>query len=183
METFDSLLQLHHSKQQVFPQEQPNETTIDAPYDIFSSFPSVLRKQQGFVFGTLRRRPETYKFLNVYAENPRGLQDTIEEYFKAASAVGSYESTGEHIGFELEAIDKTEEVFHTLATQWREETNFVSSSTDLILHPAYQQIIGLGPTVITHLLRDLQIQPSPPHWFWALQSITRENPVSPDDYG
>jgi hypothetical protein len=45
-------------------------------------------------------------------------------------------------------------------------------------HPAYRQIIGLGPAVLPLLLRDLA--ESHRFWFPALNAITGENPI-PDD--
>jgi hypothetical protein len=71
--------------------------------------------------------------------------------------------------------------FYDLVATWREETQLSSSMNDIIMHPAYQRIIGLGPAVIPLILRELQVNGG--HWFWALQALTGENPVSPDDAG
>jgi hypothetical protein len=48
-------------------------------------------------------------------------------------------------------------------------------------HPAYQEIIGMGPEVVPLLLADLARQPD--HWFTALKAITGANPVDPADCG
>jgi len=72
-------------------------------------------------------------------------------------------------------------VFASLAGTWRRETGMLSSVTDISMHPAYQQIIGLGPAAVPLILRELQRRPD--HWFWALSAITRENPVPPEDAG
>ena len=53
--------------------------------------------------------------------------------------------------------------------------------SDIVLNPAYQQIVGMGTPAIPLLLQDLKEQPD--HWFWALRSITGENPISPADRG
>ena len=71
--------------------------------------------------------------------------------------------------------------FHRLAVQWRDETQLLSSTTGKAMHPAYQQIIGLGPEVLPLILKELSERPS--HWFWALKSITGEDPVPPTDAG
>ncbi|MBD2298533.1 hypothetical protein H6G28_07950 [Nostoc sp. FACHB-190] len=63
----------------------------------------------------------------------------------------------------------------TLAQQWREENRGVSSNNQMSMHPAYQQIIGMGETIIPLLLRELERKSG--HWFWALKSISREDPV------
>lgn len=74
-----------------------------------------------------------------------------------------------------------ERVFHELADAWRDDTRFLSSVPDRIMHPAYQRIIGLGPAVVPLLLEDLERQPT--HWFWALKAITGADPVPGEDAG
>jgi hypothetical protein len=49
------------------------------------------------------------------------------------------------------------------------------------MHPAYQQIIGLGPKAVPLIVRSLRNEPD--HWFWALKAITGEDPVAVDDRG
>lgn len=74
-----------------------------------------------------------------------------------------------------------ERTFHELAEQWRAETVLMSFVQDMALHPAYQQIIGLGPDAVPLILGELQREPD--HWFWALNAITREDPTGPEDAG
>lgn len=71
--------------------------------------------------------------------------------------------------------------FAELVKQWREETRGVSSTNQMSMHPAYQQIIGMGEEAIPLLLRELERKSG--HWFWALKSITREDPVPPEHRG
>ena len=73
------------------------------------------------------------------------------------------------------------EKFQALAETWRREVQFLSSVTEMVLHPAYQRIIGMGTAVVPHLLRELECRPD--HWFWALTAITGVNPVKPEDRG
>ena len=47
--------------------------------------------------------------------------------------------------------------------------------------PSYQQVIGIGPSVVPYLLRELKYFPD--HWFWALNAITGEDPVPPESKG
>lgn len=68
-----------------------------------------------------------------------------------------------------------ERTFAALVEQWRRETTHLSSIQRMVLHPAYQRIIGLGPDAIPLILREMQQRPD--HWFWALQAIAREDPV------
>src|SRR5262249_42316731 len=80
---------------------------------------------------------------------------------------------------EIEQESLAEKKFQELAQKWRKETKHMSSLTKAILHPAYQRIIGMGPVAIKFILRELEERPH--HWFWALESITGDNPVQPED--
>jgi hypothetical protein len=73
------------------------------------------------------------------------------------------------------------EKFQALAETWRREVQFLSSVTEMVLHSAYQRIIGMGAAVVPHLLRELERRPD--HWFWALTAITGADPVKPEDRG
>jgi len=79
-----------------------------------------------------------------------------------------------------ESVD-LERKFQRLAREWREETAHVSSMTDLVLHPKYQSIIGMGAAILPILFRELQSNPD--YWFWALNAITEEDPTNPEDTG
>ena len=74
-----------------------------------------------------------------------------------------------------------EERFATLAAEWRAATATSSSIEDMCLHPAYQQIIGLGCEAVPLLLRELARRPD--HWFWALRAISGVDPVPAADRG
>ncbi|WP_229415211.1 MULTISPECIES: hypothetical protein [Moorena] len=74
-----------------------------------------------------------------------------------------------------------EQTFRQLVHQWREETRGISSTTQAAMHPAYQQIIGMGKEAIPLLLRELEQKSG--RWFWALKSITREDPVQEEHQG
>jgi hypothetical protein len=74
-----------------------------------------------------------------------------------------------------------EERFRDLVTCWKRERGHHSSSARLADHPAYQQIIAMGPEVIPLLLRELDREPD--HWFRALHALTGANPVPPESRG
>jgi len=71
--------------------------------------------------------------------------------------------------------------FQRLKAQWKEETIYSSSLDEITYHPAYQQIIGMGPIAVPLIIEELKTSPS--HWFWALRSITGHNPVPPGHRG
>jgi hypothetical protein len=65
--------------------------------------------------------------------------------------------------------------FRRLADAWRQNTQFSSSIADIVLDSSYQQIIGMGSAVVPLILKDLKNATD--HWYWALGSITKENPA------
>jgi hypothetical protein len=74
-----------------------------------------------------------------------------------------------------------EQRFNRLAYQWKQETFHLSSMTKMVIHPAYQSIIGMGSAVLPLLFKELRNDPD--HWFWALRAITEEDPTHPEDAG
>ena len=74
-----------------------------------------------------------------------------------------------------------EHEFSRLTHQWRAETEFSSSLTEMAGHPAYQRIIGMGRLALPMIFRELATEPD--HWFWALKAITGCDPVPPSHRG
>lgn len=74
-----------------------------------------------------------------------------------------------------------EESFCRLAAEWKTATALTSSGTEMLLHPAYQRIIGMGQEAVKLIVSELRREPD--HWFWALKAITGEDPVAADDHG
>jgi hypothetical protein len=71
--------------------------------------------------------------------------------------------------------------FRDLVALWKRERGHYSSSAKLAEHPAYQQIIRMGPEVVPLILRELEQDPD--HWFRALHALTGANPVPPGSQG
>ncbi|HST51050.1 MAG TPA: hypothetical protein VLJ61_03490 [Pyrinomonadaceae bacterium] len=81
-----------------------------------------------------------------------------------------------------EANAELERAFRELAEQWIDETEHTSNINKAILHPAYQQIIGMGkvlPSFIVPLLLQ-ELEQNPDHWLVALHEITKEDPAPED---
>ena len=75
-------------------------------------------------------------------------------------------------------------LFKYLADKWQTERGATSSLTAMVLCPAYQSIIGMGPKAIPFIISRLAAEGNnPDHWSWALQALTGVNPVSEDDSG
>jgi len=77
--------------------------------------------------------------------------------------------------------NRKRERFGWLSSQWREDTQWLSSTTEIAMHPAYQAIIGMGADALPMILEDLRS--SSGHWYWALKAISDEDPVPPKDRG
>jgi hypothetical protein len=71
--------------------------------------------------------------------------------------------------------------FNNLKSEWLEDTAFLSSIFEISMHPAYQQIIGMGKTALPLILNELINKTG--HWFWALKSITGEDPITLNQRG
>ena len=95
----------------------------------------------------------------------------------AADSFSSY-STPSHINFDVIPDDMR---FGYFADQWRQETAIMSSTTEMVMAPSYQHIIGMGEKAVPFILRQLEAEKDQPdNWFWALRSITGHNPVAPE---
>jgi hypothetical protein len=105
--------------------------------------------------------------------------ELIKRYGEGASDAGSAGPSGP--ADSNGSASPLKERFDELARQWRKANEFVSSTTDIVMHPAYQQIIGMGPDVLPLIFAELHRRPEP--WFWALKAITGEDPVAPADRG
>src|SRR4051794_3184517 len=79
------------------------------------------------------------------------------------------------------AAETVEARFRRLEATWMTAVGHHSATSKLINHPAFQEIIRLGPAVVPFLLRDLEKQPR--LWVWALPDITGVDPVPASDRG
>ena len=75
----------------------------------------------------------------------------------------------------LPADSDIAETFRTLVERWRSETGHLSIVQQKVMNRTYLEIIGLGRPALPLLLQELRERPA--HWFLALSSISRENPV------
>jgi hypothetical protein len=71
--------------------------------------------------------------------------------------------------------------FEELASRWLAETAHVSSSSELVAHPAFQEIVELGSPAIPLLLRELDKRSG--HWHRALRRVAGVDPVPASDRG
>jgi hypothetical protein len=81
----------------------------------------------------------------------------------------------------VHSTEGLEERFWRLADAWQQAVAHHSSESTRVNHPAYQEIIGMGPEIVPLLLRDLEVNGR--HWFAGLRAITGVNPVPAEDAG
>jgi hypothetical protein len=83
-----------------------------------------------------------------------------------------------------EPLPVDEAKFDRLTQEWRAAAGVHSSVMKIAMHPAYQQMIGMGATALPFIFARLLSEPDEPdHWFWALASISAENPVPKESRG
>lgn len=66
--------------------------------------------------------------------------------------------------------------FDRLAARWRDETALTSSTTRIVSHPAYLEIVGMGQEALPLIFEDLR--KGPEHWAPALTAITGVQPIT-----
>ena len=81
----------------------------------------------------------------------------------------------------VEPAENIETKFRRLAAAWRADTAYLSSTSDQVAHPAFGEIVAMGPAVIPLLLRELENRTG--HWHRALRRITGVDPTPAADRG
>ena len=117
--------------------------------------------------------------------SPRSYYNDVAESRKGYHHLDAIQSFGLPEGLfvpQTTAINPVlEQKFKELVSQWREETAFISSTSEIVSKFSYYCIIALGKDAIPLILRELKENGG--HWFLALQALTGENPVKPGDIG
>jgi len=76
-----------------------------------------------------------------------------------------------------EQASELQEEFNRLARTWYRETGKLSSAEQMVMHPAYQKIIGMGKEALPFIFKELKATRG--HWIWALAMITRDDKAKP----
>jgi hypothetical protein len=71
--------------------------------------------------------------------------------------------------------------FLRLKDEWQHQRGHEPSTMKVVMLPAYQHIVGMGPEAIPLLLRELETNLDT--WFWALMAITEEDPAPEEARG
>ena len=114
-------------------------------------------------FSTARKKSDRY-FGDIYiiAENT---EEAIEHTVKPITR----------------QLNPIESRFNILTKYWKRDTLALSSTTDIVNHISYQQVIGMGYEVLPYILKNLKNEGG--YWYWALKAITGTDPVKMKDRG
>jgi hypothetical protein len=82
----------------------------------------------------------------------------------------------------INTAENIEQHVARLLRRWREETAYLSSSTGITGHPAYHELIALGPVALPFIFRDLE-QTGDGHLSKALTAITGARPIPAEERG
>ena len=113
------------------------------------------------------------------AESPQNLTIDIQEKLEALRA--KVAQLGDAVA-ELKAAHSVDVSarFSKLLNEWQLAASSSSFMEDYVMHPAFQQIVGMGPPAIPLILRELDQRPL---LMWALGAITGEHPIPQDAHG
>lgn len=117
------------------------------------------------------------------------IESTPEKIASLESKVDDLRRHVEFLSREIERVSQLRQPltsreidrFKALVAEWKAGRGHASKIRDPISHPAYQQIIGMGPQIVPLLLREMEQCPS--HWDWALRAITGDDPVPSQSVG
>jgi hypothetical protein len=108
---------------------------------------------------------------------PEGLSVELVDWSKLSGSILGGLLEVEHHGFNVVGDVSLEAEFKELASQWYDDTRNISSAEQIVLHPAYQKIIGMGKDALPFVFRELKKTRG--HWIWALAMILREDKAKP----
>ncbi|NJO94337.1 MAG: hypothetical protein HC820_08335 [Hydrococcus sp. RM1_1_31] len=101
--------------------------------------------------------------------------------FLTQQEVSSPNSATDILSQNAELNSEVIEKIYALAERWKSEVAGISSTAKMSQHPAYQEIISMGISIVPLLLSELKNNPL--YWLTALSAITGENPIKPEQRG
>ena len=129
------------------------------------------------------KRPEQISLASD-GENEPIVRETSSWWSSVPVIQMTIQTAYSHLSREIVPMVADQARFDLLVQQWKEDSQFLSLSAQMVLLPSYQEIIGMGPIAVPMILRQLISEgDDPDHWHWALRSITGEDPVPDGDLG
>lgn len=95
--------------------------------------------------------------------------------------LGQYSLPIDAVGLSVVSTETPRERFQRLKGEWLRSIGPTDKLSDMYMLPAYQRILRLDRAAIPLLIQELRTAPN--WWFWALEMITEQNPVSQEHLG
>lgn len=109
------------------------------------------------------------------------VKETLAHHSERSTMEGERDSRAVHRVAEGDSLKDLAARFRELTNEWKRRSRHMSSPVQIAMLPEYQQIIGMGPSVLPLMLRDLR--ETGDHWFWALRAIVGSNPFGQAESG
>jgi hypothetical protein len=104
--------------------------------------------------------------------------------FDSGAVATTFDVTGIRYRIHKDSSENDWKLFQALKKQWHKERGSTSSTTKIVMCTSYYKIIGMGQRALPFILGEMRRDPdNPDHWFWALEMITRADPIPVDIYG
>ncbi len=149
----------------------------------------ALRGQSSYSLAKTAVSSDEYGWVLVFADT-EVIQIRRTDYPRRRNGIALWSAVAPLVSWEYSKVLGTITIvpdamkFLSLVSQWRKERGATSSITEMAMCPSYQQIIAMGERVIPFILRELEDEGDEPDlWFWALQVLTENDPVSDEARG
>lgn len=114
------------------------------------------------------------------------VKDTIMVDFDATGHIVGLEILSNNMEIRINDDNRTiqlpvvskKKIFNDYAKQWKHDARLLSIR-GIVEHESYRNIIKMGWEAVPFIINDLE-ENGPHHWFWALETITKINPVPED---
>lgn len=178
--TVSGIWQLYpFAKYSGYPQESRSSTDS---WTLPSSGIAVRRSSTSLSVLSIKETPRHEKTVSQFNRWLEELGSTLHQLTFDEDLENSIEKSSSKLFHSPNSQEENVElIFNELSLKLQKDLRSTSSTTEIAMHPLYQQIIGLGKPVVPYLLKGLEQKTG--RWFWALKAITREDPVPPEDRG
>ena len=174
-----------------FKEEFSGYNTLHKDFDKLSFEERENECMKGLYFniGIYVKNPPMLDESTKYEDCPEGYVDVVTDYSRLNDLDPN--NTGERLSPHVSAIEVDVDpgyhhiygsisyeylkIFNENKEKWKKDTLLTSNMSEIVYHPSYLRIIGLGPVILPEIFKSLEKDRG--HWFLALMSITGEDPL------
>jgi hypothetical protein len=128
--------------------------------------------------------PITYSAMEWHEPEPSWHQDEHIEALKRMKITDALAAALLAVSARVRQTSLRER-FYSQADIWQQETEHLSSPSQMMMHPSYQAVMGMvkgnEDEIVRLMIKDLRDNRR--MWFWALSYITKDNPIKPAEAG